>query len=375
MKQLIHCSSKSLQHCVLIWLLCVALFVLVSESGALGGAIQSDATVQKAFQLRIDGKVDKARLLLEEYSQSDSTNALTYYELSRIFLYMCPGNPKQMQSTIEKAESAIQKAVKIEPDNPIFRYFAARVQFFKSYMVLKSDQENVKSHIEDICRAYESVLESKPDYGEAILNIVELYGGFPVEWGGDTSKAAMYAGQLSQIDHVLAGKAHCIIMPEDFDRIGYWQEMVKKHPGDARILDELGKTCLREVKTDQGIKYLREAMQMDPANTILHLVIANHHILKVMQDKKNMDVSIPLAMESLNDFLSTEPIAPLKAYALGWMAKLNYFMDKKSEGNKWSEQAELADAYFSKATGIPSADLFVPPGEISHHHTYLFQRY
>lgn len=351
----------------------VVAIIIVCSGVALSGDIQSDDAVAKAYQLRLDGKVDEAKTLLNDRIAANPADAAAYYELARVYYYMGPGDMKNIQSTIESGQKSIQKAVELDPSNPVYRYFAARVSFFKAYMAMQSDEEHAKEHVVTICRAYEAVLDSKPDYGEPMLNLVELYGGMPEELGRDTARAAQYESRLQVIDPVLAGKGHCIMMPDDFDRIAYWKDMAKQHPGDMRALEELGKTCLREGKTNQGVDYLKKVMNAEPSNSVLYLVIANHHIMNVWQDEQAKGKSIPLAMQAVNDFLATKPIAPLKAYALGMLAKLNYAQEKKAEGDKCLEEAKAADAYFSKASAIPLADLFVPPGEISHNHRFLFQ--
>ncbi|MFH1699437.1 MAG: hypothetical protein ABIE07_02525 [Candidatus Zixiibacteriota bacterium] len=347
--------------------------IIVCSGVALSGDIQSGAAVAKAYQLRLDGKVDEAKTMLNDHITANPADAAGYYELARVYYYMGPGDIKNIQSTIESGEKSIQKAVELDPGNPVYQYFAARVAFFKAYMAMQSDEEHAKEHVAAICLAYEAVLESKPDYGEPILNLIELYGGLPEELGRDTAKAAQFEARLQVIDPVLAGKGHCIMMPDDFDRIAYWKDMAKQHPGNMQVLEELGKTCLREGKTDQGVDYLKNVMDAEPSNSVLYLVIANHHIMNVWQDEQAKGKSIPLAIQAVNGFLATKPIAPLKAYALGILAKLNYAQEKKAEGDKCFEEAKATDAYFSKASGIPLADLFVPPGEISHNHRFLFQ--
>jgi tetratricopeptide (TPR) repeat protein len=360
---------------LLTWLVGAAVIVLVCGNCAWSGDSPSGNIVDQAYQLRLDGKVDSAKILLDGHIAANPADAAAYYELARIYYYMGPGDMKNLESTTESAGKSIQKAVELDPGNPIYRYFAARVVFLKSYIAMESDQERAKELVAAIQLAYETVLESKPDYGEPMLNLIELYGGLPAELGRDSSKAAQYEARLKKIDPVLAGEGYCIMMPDDFDRIAYWEDMTQQSPGDLRLLEELGKTCLRERKTDQGVAYLEEVIKAEPSNSVLYLVIANSHIMNARMDEKARETSIPLAMQAVSDFLAAEPIAPLKAYALGLMAKLNYAQGKEAEGDKWLEEAKAADAYFSKASGIPIADLFVPPDEISHNHSYLFQMF
>ncbi|MBU0985535.1 MAG: hypothetical protein KKA42_16800 [candidate division Zixibacteria bacterium] len=351
----------------------IALLVLTGGSISFGSDTPVNAAVQKAYDLRLDGQVDAARLLLEEYTLINDTNASAWYELARTFYYMAPGQPRMMKYKVKSAATAISKAVALEPDNPLYRYFAAQVQFLNSYMALQENEDSAKSYVNDMCRAYDAVLEVQPGHPEVLLNLVELYGTLPAAWGGDTVRATQYADQLPEADYVVVGKAHCILMPEDFDRIGYWQELLLEHPGDASVLDELGRTCLRAGESDKGTAYLHEALQADPANTLPYLVLANHHILRVLRDVQTADVSLPLAMEALNEYLATEPIPAYKGYALGILSKLNYYLQNNVEADSLSKEARATDDFYSKATAIPLADLFVPPGVMPHHHTYLLQ--
>lgn len=372
MKQLIQSLMADFRR-LLIWFFAAATVVIVCWGSACSGDVRPGDVVNKAYQLRLDGKADEAKTMLTDYLAANPADAVGNYELARVYFYMAPGDPKNVQSAVESAEKSIQKAVELEPGNPAYRYFAARVAFLKAYIAMQSDEEHAKDHVSTVCRAFESVLESKPDYGEPMLNLIELYGGLPVELGRDSSKAAQYEDKLEAIDHVLAGKAHCIMMPDDFDRVAYWKDLAERHKGDARVLEELGKTCLREQKTEAGVEYMKEAIKTDPSKSALYLVIASHHIMKFRQDPQAKEAALPLATQAVNDFLATKPIAPLKAYALGILARLNYAQDKKSEGDKLMEEAKATDTYFSKASGIPAADLFVPPGETPHQHVYLFQ--
>jgi hypothetical protein len=47
-------------------------------------------------------------------------------------------------------------------------------------------------------------------------------------------------------------------------------------------------------------------------------------------------------------------------------------MGDKEEAEKLFEEANRIDPFVSRAFGVPSLDLFIPPGEISHNHRYLF---
>ncbi len=371
-------SKSKMDECLsgmLVLLHAAVVVLLVCGNSAQGADDRSDDAINKAYYLRMDGKVDEAKNLLNTYIASHPADAASYYELARIYCYMGPGDPEHMKTAVESAEHSIQKAVDLDSGNPIYRYFAARVAFFKAYLAMQSDQTHVRDFMAEICRAFEAVIETKPDYDIAMLNLIELYGGLPEELGRDSARAAHFEERLMKNDRILAGIGHCILMPENFDRIAYWTDMSRRYPEDIRILEELGKTCLREGKTETGIEFLTKAILAEPSHSVLYLIIANHHIMNIWQDETAKDKSIPPAIQALDDFLTTKPIVPLKAYALGLIAKLKYAQNKKEEGDKLLAEAKATDAYFSKASAIPMADLFIPPDQSPNDHVYLFQMF
>jgi len=50
-----------------------------------------DKKVLKAFELRMNGKVDEAKTLLETILAKDSTNSMAHYEMARLKSYMLIG--------------------------------------------------------------------------------------------------------------------------------------------------------------------------------------------------------------------------------------------------------------------------------------------
>ena len=127
------------------------------------------------------------------------------------------------------------------------------------------------------------------------------------------------------------------------------------------------------MKTEKGVEYLREAMTADPAMTTLHLDIARHHVMKLWQGMGDKKESAASAIEAVKDFLATDPIVPLKAYAQGMLANLYSSIDDSNESGKWKKEAEATDEYYSKASAIPSAGLFVPPGVMPTDYSYMFR--
>ncbi len=74
-----------------------------------------------------------------------------------------------------------------------------------------------------------------------MLYLVEIYGTLPADKGGDKSKAEQYAKKLEGMDEVFGAKARWILMPEDANRVDYWQKVMKNHEGQYRRARRDGK--------------------------------------------------------------------------------------------------------------------------------------
>jgi hypothetical protein len=72
-------------------------------------------------------------------------------------------------------------------------------------------------------------------------------------------------------------------------------------------------------------------------------------------------------------YLDSKPVPPMRAYALGVQYKYKLHSGHKEQADELLKQAGALDPYFSKATGAPNPDLFIPPDEISRNHRYLFR--
>ena len=346
--------------------------MLLSRLFACNASVAEDIAL-KAYELRLDGKVDEAKSLLEEHLADNSDDANANCELSRIYLYTGIGNPQELKNSIENAKQYIDKAIKLDSENIAYRNFAGKVAFIKAYMAMQGGGEGAKVLVEDLCSVYESILDLQPEYWVASMYLAEIYSGLPEEMGGDPAKAEEYVKRLEQYDEVIGAKARVFLMSEDADYIEFWKKILEKHQNNAMVLEELGKTYLRMGKTEDGIKYIQDAMEVNPDLSLLHLDIARYYIYNIMADKNLMESHLPLAEAAFNDYLATDPIPPMKAYAIGWLAQLKFRSKDKEGGENLAKQAEAIDPYYSKATAIPGQDLFVPPGEVSYNHSYLFQ--
>jgi len=327
-------------------------------------------TVQQAYELRMNGKADSAKAILEQVIAEDSTNAAALYELARTELQMGLGNVSELLEGLEDIQQTIEKAVENDPDNVIYSFYKGYVCYFRAYASFVSEEPDAKERVKEVISAYESVLSLKPDYYEATLYLVEILR-IPEDLGGDPSKAEAYARQLEEMDEVYGAKARELFLPNDADRLEFWQEVLENNQDNAVVLEQLGKAYLYQDKVEQGVKYLEEAMKTDPEKEILLLDLARYHIRTVRRDEGLKDTALPLAEEAINRYLDSEPILPLKAKALQFLARVKSGLGDNKGAEELIEKAKAIDPYVSQASAVPPLVLFAEPDEISHFHGYL----
>jgi tetratricopeptide (TPR) repeat protein len=332
---------------------------------------KSKKEVQKAFQLRINGKVDEAKAILEDILIKDSSNAMAWFEMARLKHYMLIGGGSVI---IEDILIPINNAVRLEPNNVTYSYYKGIVLFLNAFISMQTGQGEVKHAIMETSTQFEKVLTLKPDYHEAKLYLVEIYGMLPPEMGGDSSKAVAYAASLASKNLFFGTKAKAAIASDNTDLFLLWEELLSKDLNNPQVLEELGKVYLYNDDIDGAEKYFGKAIAADATNNILILDLARYHMMKVMQNKDLAAVHLPMAKIFIEKYLksSPEPIIPLKAYAIGLIAKIDMFSGNQAEAQKLMAEAKLLDPYFSRASGIPELLLFDSPDQISHHYSSFF---
>jgi len=354
-------------------ILLVAALVLsltpLANSAVIGDKHETE--VWRAYELRMAGKVDEARDLLFKVIEKDSTNAMAHYELSRLYHYMFVGGGKV---NIEDILASINKAVASEPDNVIYAYYRAITCFLHAFSAMQSSMDLVKPRIAETCTALERVLKLKPDYYEAKLYLVEIYGTLPAEMGGDSLKAKEYASQMNKVNRFFSLKARAALLPEGSDLVRYWGNLVAMNAKNPLYLIEMGKAYLFKDDPANAELYFKKVQRMDSSQNILTLDLARYHIMKVMQDQQLAKEELPKAKKFIESYLasSPEPIVPLKTYAMGLLSKVETFLGNQSRGDELLKEANSLDPYFSRASGIPTLLLFVPPDQISHHYFSFF---
>lgn len=334
-----------------------------------------DPIVQQAYELRMNGQTDSAKVLLEQAIAEDSTNAAVWYEIARTKHHMGLGNPRELMSGIADIQQTVQNAVDYDPDNVIYQYYKGYIDYFNLYIGIQMGKENVSEDFMKVVESYKSVLVLKPDYHEAKLSLVELFGNIQSSMGGDSAKAEKYVRDLEDTDVVFGAKAREIVMSEDANYIEFWQKIKEKQMDNANIHEALGKAYLYSDNIEEATKYFVKAISLNSNKNILYVDLGRYYLMQAMQNPAQLDSLTSLIKNAFETYLNSqpEPINPLKAFVISKLAMIKFRTGDEEGGNRLNEEAMILDPYFSKVFGIPPQILFDSPNEISHFHGYFFR--
>jgi tetratricopeptide (TPR) repeat protein len=289
-------------------------------------------------------------------------------------MYLAVGGKRQELNTcLEQAKKSIERATELDPQNAAYLLFEGNVAFIHSYMATHKGGEEAKEKVGNFCKVLKRVIKAKPDLLAPMLHLVEIYGTLPAENGGDKGLAQEYAKKLEERDEIFGAKARSILLPEDADKVAYWENILSQHPGNAEVLEELGKSCLYSERFAEGIGYLHEAIEADPRKKVLLLDLARCHVYRVMNGDGPKGQLLAAAEKEARRYLDTEPIPPMRAYTMAIMARIKYGLDDKQAAADFRKEAAKIDPNYSKASGLPGQDLFLPPDKVPTEHRYLYR--
>ena len=345
-------------------------FVLESCNGQ-----EFDKNVQQAYELRMNGQADSAKVILKQILAEDSTNAAAWYEIARTKLHMGLGNPRKLMSDMADIQQSAQNAVDNDPANVIYQYYLGHINFLNLYVGLQTGKKNISEDFSKVVKSYQSVLVLKPDYHEAKLFLIELYAKIPANMGGDSAKAEKYVRELEDADVVSGAKAREIVMPENKSRVEFWEKINEHQMSNADVYEAMGKAYLYKENIKEATRCFNKAISLNSKKNILYVDIGRYYILQAMQNPKILDSLAAPIENAFKTYLNSRPeaINPLKAFVISKLAMIKFRTGDKTGGKRLRKEAMELDPYYSKGFGTPSQILFDPPDEISHVHGYLFR--
>ena len=127
-----------------IWIVLVMSSAIVIASFGLWSCKgpEVDKTVIEAYELRMNGKADEAKAMLEQVISDEPDNALAHYELARTKYHIMLSALKELEITLEDMRQSVDKAIENDPDNVIY-FFSQHVLPF-SQRIWPSKEINLK---------------------------------------------------------------------------------------------------------------------------------------------------------------------------------------------------------------------------------------
>ena len=119
------------------------LLALLFGGIALSAFADEDA-VTRAYELRMKGKVDEARELLDRTIAEEPDSAAALGELARVHLHIALGSPRDLKRSVGDALLSIEKATESDPKNATYHYLEGHLAFFRAYIALEGGGADTK---------------------------------------------------------------------------------------------------------------------------------------------------------------------------------------------------------------------------------------
>lgn len=174
---------------------------------------KTDNKVFEAYELRINGHADSAKVLLKQITIENPENAMAWYELCRTTQQLGMANPRAIQEMLDETLKYINLAVENDPDNAWYLSYKGGIETLHFYIGMQMGNKKAAKYLDKLEATYNSVFQLDPSYYENKLTLVEFFGGLPPNMGGDTEKAEKYAKELESADPIAGAKARELLMP------------------------------------------------------------------------------------------------------------------------------------------------------------------
>ncbi len=338
-------------------------------------AEQNDDTgdmAANAWELRMNGKADEAKLMLQQYTTEQPDNAMAWYELSRATHHVGLSDPQNLENSVTEALGYIDKAIGLVPENTKFLNYKGNLVTLNFYMNLKFGKGDFKTSLEEMESVFNKTFELDNSYTEGIITLVEFYGGLPEGNGGNKEKAESYAAMLESTDLVAGAKAREILMPEDTDYIEFWTSMLDKAPNNPDAHEALGRVYLFYDQIDHAEACYNNAMEIDPAKNTCLLDMGRYYLMMAMQNPPVLDSVHPIIKTHFEAYLNStpEPCNPMKAWAYSKLAMVENYTGNTEGGENYAKKANQLDPFHSPAFGTPSMLIYAFPNETVHEQGY-----
>ena len=290
---------------------------------------------QQAFELRLNCNLDAAIKALDEELSANPDNSTAWFELARTEFYRA-GKTQNM----DDAQMAIEKALEANPKNVRYLCFAGRVAVYN--MILKAHAQKtdeMAAQMEKAISALEKALEIDPDCDEARLLLVSCYGNNPPDLGGDRGKAEEHVEYLEKHSPIEGMEARCEFSADDQrSMIDLWQGLAEKLESEPRVHENLARQYARTGDVEKAVASADRTLELDPTRGQVLLDVA---VFLAFEGKFEQTETI------VQRYLALEPAPPLslQAYAQFIVGQIQKMQGKNEVATVNLKKARELDPY------------------------------
>jgi tetratricopeptide (TPR) repeat protein len=305
--------------------------------------------VSQAFELRMAGKVDAAKLLLAEVLAEDPKDAAAHFEMARAHFYTME---------LDHALREVEAAVALRPHNARYHHLKGMTEEYN--MILKAHDPKTRGDVELLAKkSLESLrraVKLEPKDHEARLQLINLCLKMPPEDGGGRDEAEKLVKQAEALDAIVGAKARCMLLGRRAkqQQRDVWEKEVAKQPNSAGAHEGLGRALLLLGDTDKAIRHLDKALTLDPARRVILVDLASHYFFA----KEYHEVE--RTAKRYLDF-KPGPAVPMRAYGTFMVARIHKVQGHHERAEELLVQARKIDPHLWQTVGHPPELLFTAP--------------
>ncbi|MBE0564767.1 MAG: tetratricopeptide repeat protein [Krumholzibacteria bacterium] len=318
----------------------LVLLTVVALSPPANAADDPVAIATKAFELRMEGRVDDAVQMLEDGIAEHPDAGILHYELARARLFLLE---------IDKMHAEAEAAVRCAPGDNDFRYFAAMAS---GYALIDAahhgDEERMKTFGQESLDQLETILAADPDNHQARYLLVQLSVDMAPDLGLKAGDMEAHVLLLEEKDPILGAKARCCLVDEK-EQHKLWDQVLADHPDDCRALVEAADGLITAGDLDLAEKCLDKAIAKDKSSCYGLLRLGLAYFMK-----QDWDRAIALTQR----YLDADPPLALAAYATGRMGMIHHRKGDRDRGREFMDEARKIDPHVWQTVMPPPKEIF-----------------
>jgi hypothetical protein len=299
----------------------------------------------------MNGYADSAFALLVQTLAEDSLNALAWYEYSRTYLHFLP-EEKSKEQTLNEILYAVEKAIALEPENPVFYPFA-NLALDLNLSWNRQEGKNEEWIITKYAN-YEKLITLDPDQPEVLYDMFEMCLEHGTLLNCSESDINYLAARIKETDPVYG-----YFVDEDlYDSIELDCEFIKglieKYPNNADLYGAAGNRC----GEDESVELWAQAVKLDPDMAGASCWLMKYFYFSMQDESENKETYVHYAEVTADAFLSTGKYPPLQAYIIAALARVYGASGDTVRSKENWEKAEEIDPFIVGYPVHPEVEMF-----------------